>query len=348
MIPEKPYSDDIQKIFELYLELGTVEKLYKKLPELKILSRTQKPFSRGMLYRILSDKVYIGKITHKDKVYEGQHEPLVSEDLFEKVQNLLKLHSQERKFSTNAKDGSLLTGLIYDDMGNRMTPSHGNKKGKRYRYYITKTHKLEDYQIGAITKISAGEIEDFIKAQLIMFIKNNIQENIQSESVNKQKAILKFVETYQPNKLFIQNSINQICLQPNEIFVEYDSAYIFECIKSLVNSSELLEEASEHKLVRKRYEVRISTTSKKHNKITISGEANYNEKLIEAVVKSFWYNKLGAEGLLTKDIRNSRIRRLAKVRFLSPEILESILNGTQNPELTIKELTEMANKLYKL
>ena len=119
----------------------------------------------------------------------------------------------------------------------------------------------------------------------------------------------------------------------------------FECIKSLFNNSELLEETSEHKLERRRYEVRISTTSKKHNKITISGEANYNEKLIEAVVKSFWYNKLGAEGLLTKDIRNSRIRRLAKVRFLAPEILESILNGTQDPELTIKKLTEMANKI---
>lgn len=345
LVPEYPYANNLQKIFELYLELGTVEKLYKKLPELNILSRNKKPFSRGMLYRILSDKVYIGKITHKDNIYEGQHEPLVSEDLFEKVQNLLKLHSQERKFSTNAKDGSLLTGLIYDDMGNRMTPSHGNKKGKRYRYYITKTHKLDPSQIGAITKISAGEIEDFIKNQLIKFIKNNIQENIQSASVSKQKAILRFVENYQPDKIFIQNSINQICLQPNEIFVEYDSAYIFECIKSLFNNSIVLEESPEHQLTRVRYEARISTTSKKHNKITISGKANYNEKLIEAVVKSFWYNKLGAEGLLTKDIRNSRTRRLAKVRFLAPEILESILNGTQDPELTIKELTEMANKI---
>ena len=147
LVPEYPYANNLQKIFELYLELGTVEKLYKKLPELEILSRTQKPFSRGMLYRILADKVYIGKIVYKDKCYDGQHEPLISEDLFNEVQNLLKLHSQERKFSTNAKDGSLLTGLIYDDMGNRMTPSHGNKKGKRYRYYITKTQKLEDYQI---------------------------------------------------------------------------------------------------------------------------------------------------------------------------------------------------------
>ena len=80
--------------------------------------------------------------------------------------------------------------------------------------------------------------------------------------------ILKFVETYQPNKLFIQNSINQICLQPNEIFVEYDSAYIFDCIKSLFNNSIVLEESTEHQLTRVRYEARISTTSKKHNKIT--------------------------------------------------------------------------------
>ena len=69
------------------------------------------------------------------------------------------------------------------------------------------------------------------------------------------------------------------------------------------------------------------------------------ETIKKAVVKSFWYNKLGAEGLLTKEIRSSRIRRLAKVRFLAPEILESILNGTQDPELTIKKLTEMANKI---
>jgi hypothetical protein len=158
LVPEYPYANNLQKIFELYLELGTVEKLYKKLPELKILSRTQKPFSRGMLYRILADKVYIGKIVYKDKCYDGQHEPLISEDLFNEVQNLLKQHSQERKFSINSKESSLLTGLIYDDMGNRMTPSHGNKKGKRYRYYITKTHKLEDYQTELMS--ASGLIDD--------------------------------------------------------------------------------------------------------------------------------------------------------------------------------------------
>ena len=74
----------------------------------------------------------------KSLMNDGQHEPLISEDLFNEVQNLLKQHSQERKFSTNSKESSLLTGLIYDDMGNRMTPTHGNKKGKWFNDIVPK------------------------------------------------------------------------------------------------------------------------------------------------------------------------------------------------------------------
>ena len=67
------------------------------------------------------------------------------------------------------------------------------------------------------------------------------------------------------------------------------------------------------------------------------------ETVFARSVKSFWYNKLGAERRLPPEARNGNNKRLRKLRFLPPEISESIMNGTQDPELTVKKLIEMAN-----
>ena len=67
-------------------------------------------------------------------------------------------------------------------------------------------------------------------------------------------------------------------------------------------------------------------------------------KLIQAIVKSFWYNKLGAEKKLPIEARNGNNKRLRKLRFLPPEIIESIMNGTQDPELNVKKLIAMAEE----
>lgn len=67
-------------------------------------------------------------------------------------------------------------------------------------------------------------------------------------------------------------------------------------------------------------------------------------KLIQAIVKSFWYNQLGAERRLSPEARNGNNKRLRKLRFLPPDIIESIMNGTQAPELNVKKLIEIAEK----
>ena len=109
----------------------------------------------------------MGKIIHKNKEYDGLHEPIISEELFNNVQNLLKANSVQRKHSTNAKTGSLLAGLLFDDKGNKMSPSYSNANNKHYRYYISMSIKNPvDYERGEITKISAGEIENFVQNDL--------------------------------------------------------------------------------------------------------------------------------------------------------------------------------------
>lgn len=113
--PHKPYCDNVPVIFQEYLKVKNVIKLKESLEKKRILSRTKKPFPKTNLYRILSNKVYLGKIIHNNKEYEGLHEPLVSKELFDDVQNLLLLNATERKHRTNAKAGTLLSGLLRDD-----------------------------------------------------------------------------------------------------------------------------------------------------------------------------------------------------------------------------------------
>lgn len=91
----------------------------------------------------------------------------------------------------------------------------------------------------------------------------------------------------------------------------------------------------------------ISLTPQRQNKIIIPGKANYDMKLIQAIVKSFWYNKLGAERKLPPEARNGNNKRLRKLRFLPPNIIESIMNGTQDSELNIKQLIKMAEEEVK-
>ena len=86
-------------------------------------------------------------------------------------------------------------------------------------------------------------------------------------------------------------------------------------------------------------------SAQKQNKIIIQGQKNYDMKLIQAIVKSFWYNKLGSERRLPIEARNGNNKRLRKLRFLPPEIIESIINGTQDPELNVKKLIKMAEEL---
>jgi len=142
LLKEEPYAQNLKTIFEAYLNLGTVNKLRDYLIENKIFSKNNKKFSSGNLYTILSNKVYLGKIVHKDKVFDGLHEAIITEETFTAVQNLLKSNAVIRKHATNAKEGSLLTGLLFDDKGNRMIPSHSNKSGKRYRYYVSQSKNL--------------------------------------------------------------------------------------------------------------------------------------------------------------------------------------------------------------
>jgi site-specific DNA recombinase len=120
-------------------------------------------FSRGAIYGILCNQTYRGEVVHKKKAaYPGEHAAIIGQELWERVQARLDANGHGRGASRTASR-HLLAGLLYDGNGNRMSPSHAVKKGRRYRYYVSQA-LLQDrkHEAGAIARIAARAIEDIV------------------------------------------------------------------------------------------------------------------------------------------------------------------------------------------
>ena len=157
----------VREIYELYLKLGSVTDLGEELQKRGWLTPERehkrpgfggnKPFSRGHLYRILSNPVYIGQMVHKGEMHPGQHPPLIDKSLWDAVQAKLEAQRSGHKSQAHAAHPSLLSGKLFDETGRRLIPSHARKGNKRYRYYVTPADDP-----GAPVRLPAHEIEQLV------------------------------------------------------------------------------------------------------------------------------------------------------------------------------------------
>src|SRR5260370_17565808 len=87
---------------------------------------------------MLQNRIYRGEIVHKGKSYPGEHEAIIDETLWNNVQAILSENRVDRANGKPGNEPSLLTGILFDAQGARMSPTHANKKGTRYRHYISR------------------------------------------------------------------------------------------------------------------------------------------------------------------------------------------------------------------
>src|SRR4051812_37237551 len=169
-------AERVRLIFGRYLELGCLTKLLRDLEERGIVTKTSRlasgktrggiPFTKGPLNYLLTNRVYIGEVVHKDQHYPGEHEPIVDKTLFDAVQAALSSQAQARDHA-RINDASLLLGLIFDDRGNRMTPSTAKRNAARYRYYVSAPlSQGRKADAGSIARVSAPDIEAVVISAL--------------------------------------------------------------------------------------------------------------------------------------------------------------------------------------
>jgi DNA invertase Pin-like site-specific DNA recombinase len=166
-------AETVRTIFRLYLELGTVTLVEEELRRSGIMTKRYvaasgrttggKPFSRGHIYKLLGNPLYVGEISHKGTTYPGQHPAIIDRDIWDAAQAQLAANTRGNRSRANLKEASLLSGFLFDEAGCRMVADHAVKNGRRYRYYVA---KAED---GAF-RISASEIEPVVIRQVKEFL----------------------------------------------------------------------------------------------------------------------------------------------------------------------------------
>src|SRR5208337_2588598 len=121
-------------------------------------------FSRGHIYKLLSNPIYVGRIAHKGQVHEGQHPPIVDQELWDRVQQSLLNHlGAARTKRTRQSSEALLAGKLFDDRGNRMSPTWARKGPKRWRYYVSQAALQGDKsKAGSIVRVPAAEVEALV------------------------------------------------------------------------------------------------------------------------------------------------------------------------------------------
>jgi site-specific DNA recombinase len=167
-------AEQVRFIFRRYLELGSVNELVRDLAERNIRTRTKKlstgatrggiPFGRGTLYYLLSNHFYIGEVKYKGEILPGEQPPILDRALFEAVRQKAFAQWSHRTLVRNKSD-HLLTGLLFDDAGHRMVPTHATKAGVRYHYYVSTPFlhgEAKTAAAGSVSRVPAADIEEIV------------------------------------------------------------------------------------------------------------------------------------------------------------------------------------------
>lgn len=164
----------VRHIMARYLVLGSVAELADELNHdgyrTKVQVRASGPhkggcrFQRGTLYHLLANCIYLGELSHKGQHFAGEHQAIVPQELFDKVQAKLAANAAGKARRVKAAQPSLLVGLLTDGEGRAMTPSHACKPGKRYRYYVTRPDLVG--QDAPAWRVPADDLEELVSAHV--------------------------------------------------------------------------------------------------------------------------------------------------------------------------------------
>jgi site-specific DNA recombinase len=174
LVVHEEEAERVRVIFRRYLKLGSIGALLSDLRDRGIVSKTRTrpdgstvggiPFTRGPLAYLLHNRCYIGEVVHRGQVYPGEHHAILDRELFEAVQNRLG-DQRANRITERADSEAMLLGRIFDDRGNRMTPSHCRKTGTKYRYYTSSALTQSQPKLaGSISRVPAPEIEAVVGA----------------------------------------------------------------------------------------------------------------------------------------------------------------------------------------
>jgi site-specific DNA recombinase len=371
----------IRDIHQRYLQLGCVRLLKAELDRKGIRSKTRtgrdgRPFgggsfSRGALYTLLRNPLYVGEIRHRDLRYPGNHEAIVSRALWDEVQMQLDSNRVAQRNGSRATHPSLLAGLLYDEQGHRMTPSHAVKLGKRYRYYVSQgLIKHPGGRSTRIGRIPAHELEQRVCERLGLFLDHS-QEVVDaltgaSDDTTAQAALIAGAKAQRvklakaaPTDIrpFLGAVVSRITIGEDAIEIAVvKSALRARLLGRLAlspssNDQDPARRDTEDSLLHLSVAFALRRFCGSTHLVVPNGvnaaAAQPNAGLIRAIACArHWHEELlsgkgKSQPRLAKEMGVSEryLRKIIPCAFLAPDIVEAILEGRQPRELTLAKLT---------
>ncbi|MDA0782482.1 MAG: recombinase family protein [Proteobacteria bacterium] len=362
IVINKSEAKTVRHMFDRYLELKSVHLLKAEFDADGIVTKKRifkngktsggLSFCRTNLNRLLQNRIYIGEIVHKDKSYPGEHEAIIPIDVFEKVQAVIASNRRKEFGKTGTKSPCLLTGLLFDDRGNHMSPKHSRTRKLHYRYYTSQAI-IQGYshKAGSLPNIPAYEIEQLVKSEILAFLKHGeaLQYHLQSEELTQQKKLmhtaqhLKF-DDIDKERAFIRSVVHRIELSDSKVQIYLCADRLIQALQG--NMAEGKAEKPERQIHLTR-EIKLAATNNGSKVIIGDVASNKNMQLIKAIARSFLWNEqlISGEKVTITEIAEENninsatyVSRVMRLCFLAPDIIEMIIEGSHPVQWTVEKL----------
>lgn len=350
-------AEQVRSIFESYLQCSSLAEL-ERFAEIKGFKhkdwitnkgeqRGGKPFKISALHRLLHEKLYLGMIENKrtGQAFKGQHEAIISKELWEKVQTKLK-DNDNSKNHTRSRNNNLLTGKLFDANGTIFTNQANSKNKATKRHY---------YSIKGLF-LPTEQIDKLAKDAIIEILNSNFN------GLNKDSALaLKLINftnmNYFAQRNFIRNFINKIIYQKDLLtfFFNTDpiilSAYTGDSLNQNDNPLEIIADNANNQIIyEKQVVINRGLSSNVYNagKIGLMSVIGNNRLIVRAFAYARRYKKLYESGMPTDDIAKQEriskrtIYKYLNLAYLSPKIVNQLLSGTLT--VNLQKLFEIASK----
>ena len=314
LVVNKSEAETVRTIFRRYLELKSFAPLVADLDKRGIVTKRRNtktpkyrggiPFTYGPLAYSLKNRIYIGEMHHGGKWFKGEHEAIVDRETFDWVQLLLKGNANRRK-SRHAESGAVLMGKLYDDRGNRMSPSFSRKNGVRYRFYVSSALlRGRKTEAGSLARVSAIELENSVLAAL-----QTQRQNEDSDGAS-----------------FCIGSLERVVVASDKLIITVAGASGGHCVTREIRVAWSGKPKGAATVV----------------ECKLGAENFPNQSLIQSIVRAHvWRQRLhdgtfeSIEALAEANRLHPKVVRLAlRLAFLSPEVTSAILEGRQQTGLS--------------
>ena len=332
-------AETVRLIYRHYLELDCVAKLRAKLDQLGVRSKRRiaetgrqvggARFSRGALYHLLKNRIYRGEAVHKGVAHPGEHDAIVDEELWTQVQAKLTGNAGTRR-QARIDNGALLTGLLFDDRGNRMSPSYTTRKSGRYRYYVSQAilQGCKD-ESGSIARVAAEELEKIVVGALRQAVPGAPPT---SDAAARDEDGARDLVRATVDRVVLHAREAEIVLRKTQTGVSETSAIVDE------GPGTLCVPLPERR-VPDRKEILIPNrrgAPAYHVDWSLLLAVARGRTWVKALLRGEYANSAALAS--RHDLSEPYVRRILRLAYLAPDIVEAIAEGRQPRSLTLAKL----------